>query len=535
MKPLLFALTATCLAHASHAETFHLDSLNGSDSNTGLTAGQAWKSLGKANANPFKPGDTLELKRGSRFEGGLSLNLIGTPAQPIIISAYGEGKAPVIDAKGHVAGVRLKNSRHVVVKDLEITADGGKTTDGSNPRERYGVYVQAAQGATSHVVLENLDIYKIYPETPSKHEGRNPTTYLGSAISIEGEADTTSSDFIVRNCRMAETGFKAVSVSRVNNVQVLDNRMTDIGGPAIQPGRVDDMIVRGNVVIRSGSSLDPRMHARGSGIWPWTCKRLLIEKNQFMHARGTGDSCGIHIDYNCSDVIVQYNLSMDNEGGFVEILGNDRNCAYRYNISINDGFRVKGKNDAFQEGKILMTSGYVGGGGKKLGPYDSYIYNNTIFVRENTRSCFSIAPSTEGLLIANNIFHILGKTVNVLDDQGMPMWKNSKKKKKVQKPAAGIPRTFVRNNIYISESVLPENLLFKDEHMIIGDVRFRKPGGLDAADYTPRNPQLVKDQGIEIPKLEGDPVGLEIGLKVSHDFFGNPIVGKPDIGAIEIQ
>ncbi len=526
MKPLLRALALIfCLAGSASADVFYLDSLKGDDANTGEAAGRAWKSLAKASENHFKPGDTLLLSRGSRFEGGLALTLEGTPEKPITIGAYGEGPAPLIDAKGYIAGVYLTNSRHVVVKDLAITADGGKTVDGSRPSNRYGVYVRGQKGETSQVTLENLTIYRIYPEKDTKHEGKNPTTYLGTAIAIEGEAETSSRGFIVRGCRIAETGFKAISLSEVKDVQVLDNMMKDIGGPAIQPGRVEDLVVRGNVVDRCGSSLDSRMHGRGSGIWPWSSKRVLIENNKFMHARGPGDSCGIHIDYNCNDVIVQYNLSVDNEGGFIEILGNNHNCAYRYNISINDGFRVKKKNGAFQEGKALMTSGYTGNRSPKSGPYDSYIYNNTIFTRANTRSCFSIAPSTQGLLIANNIFAIQGTTVNVLDDQ-------DKRKDKV---AMEIQRSFVQNNIYSSGSVLPPNIPFKDTRMIVGDVGFTKPDGVEAADYIPKNVKLVKDQGIEIPLIEGDSSGLMTGLKITHDFFGNPIVGKPDIGAIEIQ
>lgn len=524
----LFIITlasSTWLASPAFSERFYLDSLDGKDSNSGRAPDQAWKSLARAKLYPFQPGDTLELKRGSRFEGGLSLSLQGAAGNPIVIASFGDGHAPIIDAKGHIAGVHLKDSNHVVVKDLEITADGGATLDGSPPGFRYGVYVQSENGISSQVIIENLTIHKIYPETARKHEGRNPTTYLGTAIAIEGGETNTSSHFTVRNCRISNVGFKAVSLNRVKEVLVLNNQMTDIGGPAIQPGRVDDLVVRGNVVIRSGSSLDPRMHSRGSGIWPWTCRRVLIEKNQFMHARGKGDSCGIHIDYNCSDVIVQYNLSIDNEGGFAEILGKNHNCAYRYNISINDGFRVKKQNGAMQEGKILMTSGYVGGGKPKEGPYNSYIYNNTVFVRENTRSCFSIAPSTDGLLVANNIFHILGTTVNVLDDQD----------KRKDKRATRIPRVLAGNNIYSSISVLPKSLPFEDTGMIVGDVGFRKPGGLNAADYIPGNRDLVKDKGIEIPALEGDATGLRIGLKVAEDFLGNPIVGKPDIGAIEVN
>ena len=513
------------LASPAHAEAFYLDAANGSDTNDGRSSEQAWKTLSRTRTQDFQPGDEILLKRGGRFEGGLSLSLKGSSEHSIVIGAYGAGAPPLIDAKGRLAGVHLRNSRHVIVRDLQITADGGKTTDGSDPGFRYGVYVNSNKGESSDVTIENMDIRRIYPEVARKHEGRNPTTYLGTAIAIEGEVETNNSRFVVRNCRIAETGFKAVSLSQVQHVEVLDNQMTDIGGPAIPPGRVDDLIVRGNTVIRSGSSLDPRMHGRGSGIWPWTCKRVLIEKNTFMHARGPGDSCGIHIDYNCSDVVVQYNLSVDNEGGFAEILGNNHNCAYRYNISVNDGFRVKKENGAFQEGKILMVSGYVGNSKSKQGPFNSYIYNNTIFVREKSRSCFSIAPSTQGLLVANNIFQVLGKTINVMDDQDTRM----------DKRIAAIKRSFVTNNLYAAADVLPPSLPFKNVNALVGNADFLNPGGLTAVDYTPRNRQLVKDAGVEIPSLPGDATGLRIGLRVDKDFLGNPIIGKPDLGAIEIQ
>lgn len=507
----------------AQAREFYFDSRAGNDSNNGLAENSAWQSLAKANAGVFEAGDHLLLKRGSRFKGVLKLKLQGTEEQPIVIAAYGEGRAPVIDAKGYFAGVHLQNSHHVEVRDLEITADGGETKDGSNPAKRYGVFVQGSYGSTAHVTLENLTIYKIYPEIASENEGKNPTTFAGTAVSIEGGKDASCTDFIVKDCRIAQTGFKAINLKQIQNVQILDNRMKDIGGPAIQPGNVDDLVVRGNVVDGSGSSLDPRMHGRGSGIWPWTSSRVLIEKNQFMHARGKADSCGIHIDFNCRDVIVQYNLSLDNEGGFIEILGNNHNCAYRYNISVNDGFREKKKGVAHQEGKVLWTSGFVGGKKEKTGPFNSYIYNNTIYVGPKSRSCFSIAPTTDGLLIANNIFHIMGTTENVLGDQDA----------RIDKAVDRIPRSLMTNNVYFSQSVLPGNLPIHDEGMIIGDPRFAKPGGLKAMDYVPRNTALIADKGIPIPLIEGDSDGLMTGLAMTADFFGNPIMGNPDIGAIE--
>ena len=52
-------------------------------------------------------------------------------------------------------------------------------------------------------------------------------------------------------------------------------------------------------------------------------------------------------------MIVENNLSRNNAGGFIEILGNNYNCSYRYNVSINDGHRVKGKNGAFKRVKFF--------------------------------------------------------------------------------------------------------------------------------------------------------------------------------------
>jgi hypothetical protein len=46
---------------------------------------------------------------------------------------------------------------------------------------------------------------------------------------------------------------------------------------------------------------------------------------------------------------------------------------------------------------------------------------------------------------------------------------------------------------------------------------------------------LIVDQGISITALAGDRIGLEVGLSVTEDFFGNPVVGLPDMGAVEIQ
>ena len=76
---------------------------------------------------------------------------------------------------------------------------------------------------------------------------------------------------------------------------------------------------------------------------------------------GPQDSYGAHIDFGNENVVFQYNFSYNNEGGFVEILGDNINCGYRYNISVNDGYRVDPNNNQWdKKGKIFWVGNFCG-------------------------------------------------------------------------------------------------------------------------------------------------------------------------------
>ncbi len=326
----------------------------------------------------------------------------------------------------------------------------------------------------------------------------------------------------------------AVSISsssylQVNNLSYIDNELKDIGGPGIQPGGCRSLVLRGNKIDHSGSTKLDLMFGRGSGAWIHSCSDVLVEHNVFMNASGINDSCGFHTDAWNNNVLVQYNLSVHNAGGFVEILGNNRNTVYRYNMSINDGWRVEGekhkRGECQNSGSILWLSGFVPGNQPRKGPFNSYIYNNTVFVAKEQTSFYSLAGTTDGVLIANNIFYFLGP-VETAKPKQMDLKAD---------PIGEIDNVVFRNNVYRTAAGVPDNLKIKDANMIIGEPDFAKPGGLDAKDYTVGNTALIKDKGIKIEKLPGDEIGIKWGLEVKEDFFGNPIVGMPDLGAIEIK
>jgi hypothetical protein len=288
---------------------------------------------------------------------------------------------------------------------------------------------------------------------------------------------------------------------------------------------VQDALVKGNRVSFSGSNDDSRKWGRGSGFWCWGSKNVIIEHNSFMNANGPGDSAGCHIDFNCNDVVVQYNFSANNAGGFCEILGNNYNCAYRYNVSVNDGHRIKGESGAFQEGKIFWLSGYAGSNKERSGPFNSYFYNNTIYVSKDIEAKIAVDRASSGVLIVNNIFCIEGNSRAVLGDQYNP-----------EKAGESIVDNVIfQNNLYLNSSNWPAEVIIQDAEIILGDPLFTKAGGLNPEDYIPNNKSLVKDGGVEIKTIPGDSIGLKIGLKVNTDILGNPIKNLPDFGAIEIE
>jgi hypothetical protein len=251
---------------------------------------------------------------------------------------------------------------------------------------------------------------------------------------------------------------------------------------------------------------------------------VVIERSQFLNAHGPADSAGVHIDYHCRNVVVQHNLSAGNAGGFCEILGNNHNCAYRYNVSVNDGHRVKGVNGAFQEGKVFWLSGYTGGNQPRRGPFNTYFYNNTIHVGADIVAKFALAPTAQGVLIANNIFHIQGRSELVPGDQFRPD----------PTASAALENVVFQNNLYLRADNWPPALSIQDASPLVGAPGFFHAGGLRLEDYIPQNLELVRNRGIAIPRIPQDPVGLVLGLAVEHDVLGNRILDEPDLGAIEI-
>lgn len=77
--------------------TYYVDATDGLDGNTGLSEGQAWKTIAKVNGIAFNAGDTILFKRGETWSTtALAASHAGSNESPITFGSYGSGAFPKI-------------------------------------------------------------------------------------------------------------------------------------------------------------------------------------------------------------------------------------------------------------------------------------------------------------------------------------------------------------------------------------------------------------------------------------------------------
>jgi len=515
-----------------------VDSISGDDAAAGTSPVLAWRTLARASRATLRAGDALLLASGVKHPGRLLFaDLAGTAAEPVVIGTFPRAgvdpRAPaLIDGRGTPAALELRNCQNVRVEDLALTADGGAPAGDM----RCGVLIVVDRaGDFGGVTLQRLHVKAVSFENPgfkrpdadvrtANGEGR----YGWGVRVIVRPVQAIMRDLVVRDCvieRVDHTGLKLTAPSGGLREVVVENvRVSHSGGPGMQMSGVSGGRFSRLTVDHSGSTSDPRNWGRGSGLWTWGSRDVVIERSRFTDAHGPADSAGVHIDFGCRNVVVQYNFSARNAGGFCEILGDNFNCAYRYNVSVDDGQRVKGRDGAFQEGKTFWLSGYAGAKQKPRGPFNTYFYNNTIFVGADHEAKFAVAPTAEGVLVANNIFCLVGPSRRVASDQS----------KNDAAAARSIQRAVMANNLFLRADNWPAGVGIDDPEPMLGDPGFARPAGDRLVDYVPTNVALIKDRGRTILPLPGDEIGLARGLTVTTDIRGQPIVGAPDLGAIEL-
>ena len=533
---LLCALLGLLVGGPLWARDYYVNPQTGSDLNTGSSPDQAFRSLDRLKHMQLKAGDQILLACGTRLKGSLQLiGQSGTWEHPIVIRSYSwpgqsNPEPAEIDFKGYTEGLLLEDANFIEVDSLLLTGNGYDSLQEAGTM-RCGVIIRnQSLDHMQHIVLNGLHVRQVFYENPgftrpaAEVKSPNGTQHYGYGIrAFDLDPARLLTDIVIRHCRVenvSHTGIQCLgSLHNIREIRIDSNQVAYTGGPGMQMSGVELEEISGNQVDHSGSHNDSRKWGRGSGLWTWGCSQVMIRHNRFSNANGPGDSDGTHIDFNCDNIVIEYNLSLHNAGGFCEILGNDYNCSYRYNISVNDGYRKKGVDGAFQDGKTLWLSSYVGTKKPRRAPRDIYIYNNTILADSSITPRIAIDDRTDGLLIANNIFQLARPLEWTADDQAQARLSLKQRARHI----------LVVHNLFSRKGLWPESLPYPSTDAVYRATEIPVEASTHIETYELKGYQ---PKGLRLERLPDDLFGLLGGLNLSTDMLGRSIPTQPGFGAL---
>lgn len=479
-----------------------------------------YNSIQAVNAARVGPGVSVLLRRGTTCEGQLNVATSGTAAAPITYGAWGTGADPNIEADGNVAAVWMHDVSYVTVQDLDLSAAGNNTT------ARRGVWLEATNsGDHPGIVLQDLTIHDVRGVLPSAMAaasgGKTPVAagsadgkYGGASGGIVAEAlgttrPTSFTGLVIRDNVISSVDREGIylwsnwcqrpdlatfwdslctaSWHPATNPVIVGNTLSDIGGDGIAPMTVSG----GEVAHNTLTGFNERAGTTDAGMWAANTDNMVFEYNVTSGGNTTKDGMAYDVDHSTNGIVFQYNVSYDNDGGFMLICpygegvpGNAKNFTIRYNLSVDDHAR-----------DFQVCSGGAQGG---------QIYNNTVYLPDDLKSGQTLQlfldPATKAgsvnVAMSNNVFlrHSTGGTL---------LWS-------VTDPAFSASHTVVDN--------VPGPPNATDTITAAPDLQAPSAGDHNPADYRP-NP--------------GSPL-LSAGAAVSGnggvDFFGTKVTGPPTIG-----
>jgi len=523
---------------------YYISSSEGDDTNEG-TIDAPWKTLNKLNLANLKPGNSVNFKCGDRFDGHFVPNGSGTAEQPITITSYGTGDKPIISGEvGATAGgdyqeaILVENQDNIIFDGLEINNERTTNRDGVDETDAFGIYIyNSGTEVMRNFVFRNMTFQNVYAPKPIlQDEGENSFNGLEvAAVRFYVEKNTVLGqekniqDVLVENCYFTDLqrlgvhikhgggadGIGDEMINRNMNLVFRNNEFHYLGGTCVLPTKTYNCLIEDNLFNHPGSDVDPRMPNRGSSVWTWRCYNTVIQRNKCISTRGYLDSHGIHIDHENHNTFIQYNYMEDCEGGFVEILGGNVNAVYRFNVSVNDGWR---DNPNWANSNHTIWINENAPSGTHYCDY-SYIYNNTVIIDQPYTTAIDI--NAKNTHIFNNIFYSINgsgigtKQVNV-QNNSTPL--------------------YMKNNLYFG--TVAQSFKNMDTNPLNGDPLFQGNGSDNGSKYQVGSLSPAVNAGVaELgPPIPGAGTGIfkDVPEYPVVDFYGNTVdlsTGTPNIGA----
>lgn len=401
----------TFFAVQSYATNYYFSSSSGNDTNDG-SVNSPLKTISKLNALLLRAGDIILFKKGDTFIGQILVSYSGSVGLPIVYNSYGTGELPILTASNGSNGIadplstiKIIGKQYLEFHNLQIENERFDAESGSPNDQAYGIYYQSFKTLPvskdfedavlfKHFRFSNLVVRNVYSL------GSSNTDFDSIYSSGIYFLDAFINDVIIEDCYFTDLERTGIWLRRyVSDAIIRNNKFIDTGGSGTIMSAARRVLYENNLMRFTGSDTDVRMVKRGSGMWVFNSDDIVAQYNISQHARGSGDSSGMHVDYGNSNILFQYNYLEDSAGGFCETLGENVNIIWRYNISVNEGNK-NGVN------RLLWASDYafVPKKSEKI-----FVYNNTIYQGlkyQNIMADSKISLKATSLNFINNIIYL---------------------------------------------------------------------------------------------------------------------------------
>ena len=406
--------------YSNAQNTYHFSSSAGNDLNDG-SLGSPFQTITKLNGLVLSGGDKIVFKRGDTFVGQLIISHSGTNGAPIVYDSYGTGALPILSGSNGDNGtadplstIDILDKEYLEFHNLHIENERFDSAPNADDDKSFGILIHSNKTLPASKNFEEEILSKYFRFSNLHFENIYSLGITGiefNKVRTTGIYfdDAFTNDVIAEDCYFTNIQRTGVWLKRyVSDAVIRNNKFIDLGGSGTIISTSKRVLYEHNIMRFSGSESDSRMAKRGSGMWVYNTDDMVAQYNLSQHARGDGDSSGMHVDYGNSNILFQYNYSEDSAGGFCETLGDNDNVIWRYNVSVNDGTTDKGGKNL-----LLWVSDFAGENWKgapiKTKSDNVYIYNNTIYQGKdykNVAGDSKVIFQVKSLNFLNNIIYL---------------------------------------------------------------------------------------------------------------------------------
>ena len=425
----ILASYVSIAAFAADASTVHyIDSINGNDSNSGLSKTDAVKSINGLKIESVRPGDKFLFRNGGRYEAGFTItDWCGTKEEPIVISSYGEGEQAVLYVDGATEVMTIVDSSYITVSDLSLTAPNGG-----------GIWINTVNKTSEGITIDNVYFYDMpNGKVTGRSDCSNGAAVARAAVMVKSfpkasrypvnnltisdcEVYDVANGFIIWGSWNEEGNAWVETTDEIDAVfneglLIKDCYLHNMDAEAILIGMCDGALVTNCRMIDTclGEGLDENGEIQffTAACWFWGSINSTVQYCEIAGQKNYGDGMTVDFDSYSHNCTYQYIYSHDNMRFMCNNPRYDghQNNTVRYCLSINDngGRSTTAVCEEGEHGLNFYNNTIINSADFHLkNMYNSIVANN-IFVMQDYASFAYDADSfiTRGNKITNNCYY----------------------------------------------------------------------------------------------------------------------------------